>query len=521
MGSGSECSFKEAVDLICKADAASLEKALEMLLEIKDDDIGLNVHRRLGIIYLETMNYDKAFEEFSKVISDLEKGLNFKPFIDKEHRINDIPVRDKDKYITLLKAWTHHDLAVVLTCKKEYLTAEGHLDKAIDLVKELNDESTEAWFQNDLGWLFHEKCEYPKSIEQYKKVLKLNVKSLYTAYPYFFLGLASYRNDFKSNARGYFKKSKEIIEKELKSLGAADLITYELLIAHILVDIARIDLDEKKSDDAKKNLDLALNIYEKYKCQMINTYSPRKKTVENENIAIAYLLMGRCYFDQDRMDDANRYFEKAESKSESISNKAKYHNNAGCIYLKKGELNKASDSFLSALAKNPSSKEAIENLKIINASKEKAVDLFTFWFDLSQRTLKGLIKLMLAGFLILVIVLNTLLIMAPSIAINLPVVGPISEIYNNESTTEFNYNYTMDTNTAKPIENPTTKKVTEKRNLNIEQRLILIGLCLLILLLPWIKSFSAGTVKIELKETTPLIVTGGAGTSPGSPQIQT
>lgn len=518
----SECYYKEALDLICRTDAKSLEKALEILSEIKDDEtIGLNVHRRIGIIYLETMNYDKAFEEFSKVLSDLEKGSNFKPFIDYEQRINDQPVTDKDRYITLLTAWTHHDLAVVLVCKKEHLTAERHLNKAIDMVKEINDESTEAWFLNDLGWLFHEKCDYPNSIKQYKKVLALNIKRLYTAHPYFFLGLASYRDGYKRNARSYFEKSKKIIDDEFKGPGLSYPMEYELLIAHILVDTAKIDLDEKKTDEAKENLDLAFHIYEKYESQIMETYSPRKIAVENENIAIAHLMMGRFYFDKDRMDDANRYFEKAESISDSISNKAKYHNNAGCIYLKRGDPKKASDSFLSALEKNPSSKEAIENLKMINASTEVKADLFTFWFDLSQIKLTGLIKSVFAGVLILIIVLNTFLIMNPSTDIDLPIVGPISGIYGKESTIEYSYNYTKQINDSKPLENPTAKKVTEKQTPNIEHNLIPIGICILILLLPWIKSFSAGGINVELKETTPIIVTGGAGTSPGSPQIQT
>ena len=518
----SECSYKEAVDLICRTDATSLGKALEILLEIKDDEtIGPNVHRRIGIIYLETMNYDKAFEEFSKVLSDLEKGSNFKPFIDNEQRINDQPVTDKERYTALLTAWTHHDLAVVLTCKKEYLTAETHLNKAIDIVAEIKDESTEAWFLNDLGWLLHEKCDYSNSIKQYKKVLKLNIKPFYTVYPYFFLGLASYRYGYKRNARDYFEKSKKIIDDEFKGHGPSYPMEYELLIAHILVDTAKIDLDEKKTDDAKRNLDLASDIYEKYERQIMETYSPRRIAVENENIAVAYLMKGRYYFDIDRMDDANRCFEKAESASDSISNKAKYHNNTGCIYLKKGDPKKASDSFLSALAKNPSSKEAIENLKIVNASTEVKADLFTFWFDLSQIKLTGLIKSLFASVLIMLIVLNTFLIMNPSIAIDLPIVGPISGINGNESSTEYSYNYTKQINDNQPLENPTAKKVTEKRTQNIEHNLIPIGLCILILLLPWIKSFSAGVINIEMKETTPIIVTGGAGTSPGSPQIQT
>ena len=296
---------------------------------------------------------------------------------------------------------------------------------------------------------------------------------------------------------------------------------YELLIAHILVDTAKIDLDEKKTDEAKGNLDLALQIYNKYQSQIMETYSPRKIAVENENIAIAHLMMGRYYFDKDRMDDANRYFEKAESISDSISNKAKYHNNTGCIYLKKGDPKKASDSFLSALAKNPSSKEAIENLKTTNASTEVKADLFTFWFDLSQIKLKGLIKSVFAGVLILLIVLNTFLIMNHSIGINLPTVGPISGTYGKESTIEYSYNYTKQINDSKLLENPTAKKVTEKQTPSIEYNLIPIGICILILLLPWIKSFSAGVINTEMKEVTPIIVTGGAGNSPGSPQIQT
>ena len=520
MDGRSESPFEKAVDLIGKGDAASLEKALEMLLEIKDDTIKLNVNRRLGIIYLEMMNYEKAFEEYSKVISDLEKGLNFKANIDKEHKIDDKLVTDEKIYIKILRAWTHHDLAVVLVCKKEYLTAEEHFNKAIDLVKEINDVSTEAWFRNDLGWLFHEKCNYDKAIEQYKIVLKLNIKNKFSSYPYFFLGLASYRKGFKHNAREYFKKSKDIIENDIRSFSENEHIQYDLLIAHILIDTARIDLDEKKRDDAKKNLDLALSIYTKHENDIENNYSPRRKAVENENIAITYCLLGRFYFEQEKMDDANNKFEEADKKSDSISNKAKYYNNVGCIYLKKGELSKASDNFLSAISKDASSKDAIENIKLINAAKEKVLDFFTFWFDLSQGKLKGSIKSILAVFLILITIMNIIIIMAPSTTITVPYIGSISGIYNNESTTELNYNYSKEDNGVKFLENPATKKVTEKRTPNLEQRLILIGLSIFILLMPWIKSFSAGTVKIELKDTTPLIITGGAGASPGSPQIQ-
>ena len=107
MDGRSESPFEKAVDLIGKGDAASLEKALEMLLEIKDDTIKLNVNRRLGIIYLEMMNYEKAFEEYSKVISDLEKGLNFKANIDKEHKIDDKLVTDEKIYIKIKVSYFH------------------------------------------------------------------------------------------------------------------------------------------------------------------------------------------------------------------------------------------------------------------------------------------------------------------------------------------------------------------------------------------------------------------------------
>ncbi|GEM_PF-2056970 len=125
-------------------------------------------------------------------------------------------------------------------------------------------------------------------------------------------------------------------------------------------------------------------------------------------------------------------------------------------------------------------------------------------------------KSVLAGLLMISILINFLVIMFP--ASEIPVVGWGG--YVNESTTELGYSLNASgAKAATESQKPSTLKIVEKRTKNFEYSLVLIGLSLLILLLPWIKSFQAGAIKMDLKET-PTVVTGGAGYPLGPPRIE-
>lgn len=503
-------------------------------------DIELNIIRRLGIVYSELTRYDDALIAFEKVLYlHNEKGHRF-GILTKDvdiERLLKSPSNNEDKKELITKlslALTHHDLAVIYTVMKRYDAAEKHFSEAIQLVERAEDTSTEAWFLNDLGWMYHEKGEYKKAREMYKKVLELDVKdkeykSFYKAYPHFYLGIAYYRDDKEkhmSDIRFHFDESTRIFDERINKLGknSKESSRYRLIIANIKTNLGRLDLDEHKLETAKTYLKSAVEIYDDYN-DHIRNYTPRKRAVMCENVSNAHLLLGKLYFEAGSTRDAKNEFEIAKETSKSTKTKAKYYNNMGCILFKEDEFDKAASKFVRAINTDSSLQSAIDNLKLILKSTKKTVSFNNYWFgewpnsdeiknapwEFIKKFSRNLIKTCMSIGLIVFIIFNGFILMSPEIDNQAERWDYINKWgYVNETTIESVYQG------SDHLLNKTT--IIDVRSPNFEYNLVLIGLSLLILMLPWIKSFEAFNVKMELKET-PVMLTGGAGNSPASPQM--
>jgi len=497
---------------ICERD--SIDSTLKGYI----DRVELNVLRRLGIVYLELTQYDEALIAFEKVLylhdvkrndfADLKGDVNI-DFLLNHTESND---EKRDLVTNLSLAWTHHDLAVIYTVMKKYSTAEEHFNKAISYVKDVRDTSTEAWFLNDLGWMYHEKGEYENARDQYNKVLNLKIsdekfKAYYKAYPYFYLGLAYYSEDRErcgDTIIENFLNSKSIMEY-IKDDCRNDLDN-KLFIANIDTNLGRLYLDENKLESAQKHLNSAINTYKDEKKIIMKKYTPRRIAVMNENISNAHNLLGKLYFEKGLTQEAIDEFKTAKNESKSKNIGAKYYNNMGCIHFKGGRLDKAVENFSLAIKTDPSLQGALDNLKLISKSTTRTAGFSDFWFGNDGKfNQDSIIKSLLACGFIFLIISNITIIMIPG------------------TNTESSWGYVSETTIEKTQRNNevsnVTTKTTNKVSPNFEYNLVLIGLSLLILMLPWVKSFEAMKIKMEFKEN-PAILTGGAGNSPALPKME-
>ena len=476
---------------------------LDGLISKTSREIELNIRRRLGIVYSETCKYYEALIEFETVLDLHNRGYRFK-YIE-----YDVEKTDETIFDDLCLAWTHHDLGIIYTVMKEYSAAEKHFNKAIYYVKAVKDTSTEAWFLNDLGWMYHEKGKYKKARAQYDEVLKLDIKdeplkSYYKAYPYFYSGLAYYRENregWRETIIENFRKSKSLMENHKNNLDGI------LFIANIETNLGRLCLDENRLDEAQEKLKSAIDIYSDKQDDIMERYTPRKMAVVSENIANVHHILGRLYFEKGLTQKAIEEFETTKNESKSKNVMAKYLNNMGCIRFKQGELDEAVENFSSAIEKDSSLKGALDNLKLASKSTKRSAGFCDFWFGNDGKfNQDNIIKSLLACGLIFLIIANIAIIMIPDSDLM------SSWGYVNETTSEKTYQNNN-------VSNGTTK-TTNKISPNFEYNLVLIGLSLLMLMLPWTKSFEAMNIKMEFNEN-PAILTGGAGNSPASPEMET
>ncbi|OPX77766.1 MAG: Tetratricopeptide repeat protein [Methanosaeta sp. PtaB.Bin039] len=225
--------------------------------------------------------------------------------------------------------------------------------------RDLKDTSTEAWFLNDLGWMFYDKGEVGRAIEQYNQTLQFNIanesfKSYYKAYPLFCLGLAYYKLDSRAYAvkiGDCFATSKGLRESKKYRFPDDDL-----LIAKIDMNIARLHLNEGRTKESLSHLKSSLEYYAKYK-DYIENLTPRRRAMELENIANAHFIYGKYYLDDDSIQGAEHEFGLALSASDSIATKAKFYNNMAYIHHKRGENEKAADKFVLAAETDRSLKD--------------------------------------------------------------------------------------------------------------------------------------------------------------------
>lgn len=200
-------------------------------------------------------------------------------------------------------------------------------------------------------------------------------------------------------------------------------------------------------------------------------------------------------------------------------------NNLACSKYKNKKFKDSIEYFFEAIKKDPDIDVIIRtNMDAILNPAKGGCDLFGFWIgDLIKNGIfsRSIFKTVLAASVIILMILNIFIIMFPSYIHS---GDTFDGIHYVENTTESTYSVpseeiglkTAQTNNAgdKEFKNDqlilSAKKVTEKVSINLEYRMILVGIGIIIILLPWIKSFKAGNLEIEIKDSLS-IVTGGAG----------
>jgi tetratricopeptide (TPR) repeat protein len=564
-----------------------LEEAKSAFQAEYDSTNSINCLRSIGMINIEMgKNYEyDARANFAKLIYLIEeekKEFNLESVDEPEFKLK--PDEKKEgvnkewvncQLQKALKARTYHDLGYVniILEAPNYAESEKKLNEAIELIKEIIIEidtkgSHDIWkiwknefikieslFLNDLGLCYFEWGKFDNAIEAYDKGLSLKIKPGYLkGYHHFFRGLASKEKNDPIRAKCSLDEARNLFEREINmhNTELKDSLTngkmeqerkevaqLELVLASILANISRIEIDFKDYCDAEKGLEEALRLYARNK-DYIDSLRKRSKDKEKKNSRTAKILSGILYYEWGRYDEAEMYLNDPELKDSALAS-----NTLGCIYFKKGNKEKAKNCFqFSKKQANIQHNESLKiiaknNLKLINTGLNKpgSFDWWEWWFH-SERKGRCAIGTCLISLLIISILVELVLVGLVSLDImhaentteitilettpgQLPLIKNSSEKMNTtESISNASYENTgiKQTNTViinKESETAYTPKSTTirhtyKSTMNSEILLLLDALILVILILPWIKSFSAGMLKMEFKDIQPTIETRGS-----------
>jgi tetratricopeptide (TPR) repeat protein len=545
------------------------ERLVEMREELEDlskkesswEDPINNCIRWLGIIEMESNEYQHALKLFSELVERINQKKKFDISFDLE-----LEPGKKENEESLI-ALTYHDLGFVYICLKDYSKAEDNIKIAIEKIE--NDKSrlsTKAWFLNDLGLCYFEWGKFDQAIEQYDKVLKLDLKDPHLiGYPYFYRGLALFLKGDLIRAR------ESLSEAENHFRGTEKSDQSELVIASILINIGRIDLKNEDYDRAKKDLDDAQEIYgrdsiEKY----INSLTVRNRDKEKNNKDALKILQGVFYYKKDDYENAEKKLKEVKS--------AKAYNNLGCVYYgwSKKEKNKTdilteANRFVNRIkdkgkstaeeipenylerakhffeeAKIASEQDKDESTRItaqknLNIASQKKIgtesqDWWSWW---SSSTVKSLLCSSFVALLIVSLTMGLFIIPVyfnpgnsdETITVTINNSDPslnTTEVLKETNTenrsqktagaqaNETRESSIINTTTRETLyqQITTTQKTTRKNAINPETILLFSAFIFMILIHPLIKSFSAGSVKLDLKDE-PKITTSGASASTG------
>jgi tetratricopeptide (TPR) repeat protein len=535
-------SYYQAIDYFNEGE---LEKAERIFLEIlpkhKSDP---NIFRWLGKIYMEKEDFESAKTNFEKALENSYKDDQGKVY-DTKFKNFSLLMPEKKNVDEDALAWTYHDLGYICIAHRDCrFKAKANLEAAIEQMEA--SKKYIPWFINDLGLFYYEIGKYQEAIKQYDSVIKKDknkVSKDKNGYAQLFCGLAKYRSGDKENARNSLNEAQEIFNAKNEDLEAQkvkqfdksdrqmkkkEIFSNELIIADIQANIARIDIDEKRYENAEILLYQAAEKYKKLR-SFIKNLTPIKKSKEKENLAAIYINLGIVYYNQDLIEKSRKLFVKALGCSQS----AQAYYNLGNVFSKGKNTDRAENLYRSALEIDPELKEAREALKNLKKIEEKKIDWWDWWFnnENSAKPMFGVILMvtLLAFSLSLALPYTEETTITTTINNSLQIQNE-TKIENNGSTTILWINntslvpqkidqtkvenYTNQTSKTYPTNIATTiithpqKIVTTKSSgLSQEYKLIIIALIILLLLHPRIKGFSAGPVKFDFE---PIAVSKGA-----------
>lgn len=254
-----------------------------------------------------------------------------------------------------------------------------------------------------------------------------------------------------------------------------------------LVIIRILDLEKKVLD----SVSLFIISYVLYSCRIFEKAKDYLEASRNEGIAIhlAYYLSGLIHLEQkdSNVDEALSCFELA---TKIEPNFADAYNGIAVVYAQKGQLSEALEAVRTSLAIDPTNVTANENLTklIVNTEKKNQSNFWDFWNSSGAKKATAVFLSALAIGLVFYGIFITEVPTAPS------TISLTNETTTNGTVTSTTL--TNSTNFSKGQQSP-TKVLQELPN----SYLILVGIIVVIILIPQIKSAKIGDIELEMLVT--------------------
>jgi tetratricopeptide (TPR) repeat protein len=318
--------------------------------------------------------------------------------------------------------------------------------------------------------------------KEFKRVIKLIVQdNQFGSKPAFkyrieleaLLGLAyiNYTKGLDSEAERKYHEAESIARQYLEEES-------DYLLSIIFVNRGRSRLDNRSArsnSDALKDFREVLRIYQQTKIEL--------KRELAEIAALAHNNLGVCYLNEGRYDEAKDEFESSIKLNET-SPHARY--NLGVLYHKRGEKDRSVALIRNAYFLDPGFKEAKLALTKLNAEKRSGLgaEWFDWWFKNQDTTgrKKGGQRLLA---LKVITVIAVLLVMITSL-------GKLSyDLYMHDLVE-------MTTRVMQGLPFVNTGSLPPQE-LDENAYLIIFGICIVILLLPFINKLKLGNIEIEVE----------------------
>jgi len=451
-----------------------------------------NFRRRLGIVYLSQGEFQKARKQFTEALELVEKGTPFDSLF------------DPDESNHSLIALTYHDRGYSFLMENRFSMARKDFLKAI---KGIKNADTLSWFYNDLGWLYFKWEKYDQAEKQYDLVLaNLDPKNGYT---FLYRGLAKYKMGDYDGAREDYASALEIFDQMVDDLQSRSKVEQipevQIARASVLINQSRIDLEEERYGQAEEALQTALEIYEDNQGQMVK-FSPLRKRQEESNMAALHNNLGLLYYRLDLMDRAKEEFRGALDHERS----AEVYNNLGNVYAEQGQRDRAEKFYRLATRLDPGLSSPRKNLVQLRVTEAKGTDWWDWWFKghpegqereqasgiskaVRRRLPQKVARRLVGSLLVVALLLSLTSILIPTVLDGLGSPWSVSIFAGKNSST---------VTTEEKLENGTLISSKTTTTSTVENdllgRLGAAAFILLILILPQVKSFSAGAVSVTM-----------------------
>ncbi len=342
-----------------------LEKQIQYL---KEEDIW-KVHSGLGWCYYYLKNYDRAKEEFEKILA-INPGNSY-----------------------ALKGLGYVNFGL------------GKYDKAIEYFQKAI-EKQKSWADciSMIGWSYYYKGDYKKAIEFFDKAIKTNP---YINDPYFGIGWSNYKMANYKEAKQWFKKAVNVspshpsisdlfsvIDRkedwwDLYSIigwsylknkyysYAENTFNYGIMKTpddiSLYVGLAFSYFRQGKYDKALDTIKYCISVKPNYPVSEERFYSPQtgvEYTIKND----LHSLLAWTYYYLKDYKNAEKMFKKSIKMHPDW---ASLYSGLGWVYYNKGEYKKAEKNFKKALELSPQFSDAINGLYSIKSIKYR--DFNTAW----------------------------------------------------------------------------------------------------------------------------------------------